>query len=128
MRVVCVSIKCIYCEKTFKNHAVLKKHMRKKKHFKINAKDTSYDQFYMINYLVMCTFFTFCKTFNKHICYFVVERRNLVRTGRFLRRKRTRTTMTLRQRQRAKQKKSMYALSVRQSECERECTITCHRM
>jgi len=42
---------CVYCEKTFKNHAVLKKHMRKKKHFKINSKNTFYDQFYMINYL-----------------------------------------------------------------------------
>ncbi|KAL6074688.1 C2H2 type zinc-finger-domain-containing protein [Balamuthia mandrillaris] len=45
------NLKCIYCERTFKNHAVLKKHMRKKKHFKINAKHRFYDRFYMVNYL-----------------------------------------------------------------------------
>ena len=49
---LCFSVKCIYCGKTFKNHAVLKKHMRKKKHFKVNSKDTAYDKYYMIDYLV----------------------------------------------------------------------------
>lgn len=44
---------CIYCEKTFKNHSVLKLHMKKKKHVKINPNNKIYDQFYLINYLVI---------------------------------------------------------------------------
>jgi len=42
---------CLYCEKLFKNYAVLKLHMRKKKHFRINWKNTEYDKFYVVNYL-----------------------------------------------------------------------------
>jgi len=42
---------CIYCEKTFKSYSVLKLHMRKKKHFKLNSKSRQYDRFYIINYL-----------------------------------------------------------------------------
>lgn len=42
---------CIFCEKTFKNRDVLKEHMRKKSHKKINPKNSSYDKFYVVNYL-----------------------------------------------------------------------------
>ncbi|KAG4083180.1 hypothetical protein H8356DRAFT_1284020 [Neocallimastix lanati (nom. inval.)] len=45
------SLQCLYCEKVFKSNAVLRKHMRKKKHFKINSKNHIYDKFYIINYL-----------------------------------------------------------------------------
>ncbi|OZJ02337.1 hypothetical protein BZG36_04592 [Bifiguratus adelaidae] len=45
------NLKCLYCEKTFTTPAVLRKHMRKKKHFKIAAKNRTYDRFYVINYL-----------------------------------------------------------------------------
>ena len=41
---------CIYCEKTFKSRDVLKEHMRKKMHKKINPKNQTYDKFYMVNY------------------------------------------------------------------------------
>ncbi|ORX47335.1 hypothetical protein BCR36DRAFT_295458, partial [Piromyces finnis] len=44
-------LQCLYCEKIFKSNAVLRKHMRKKKHFKINSKNHIYDKFYIINYL-----------------------------------------------------------------------------
>ncbi|KAI7901828.1 uncharacterized protein BX663DRAFT_512541 [Cokeromyces recurvatus] len=44
-------LQCLYCEKTFTSPAVLRKHMRKKKHFKIAAKNRQYDRFYVINYL-----------------------------------------------------------------------------
>jgi hypothetical protein len=36
----------------FKSYSVLKLHMRKKKHFKIDARNKEYDRFYIINYLV----------------------------------------------------------------------------
>lgn len=42
---------CIFCEKTFKNRDVLKEHMRKKSHKKINPKNSIYDKFYIVNYL-----------------------------------------------------------------------------
>lgn len=45
------SLQCLYCEKTFRDRTVLKEHMRKKQHRKINPKNTSYDRFYIINYL-----------------------------------------------------------------------------
>ncbi|KAI8992423.1 hypothetical protein BDB01DRAFT_716824 [Pilobolus umbonatus] len=45
------SLQCLYCEKTFTSPAVLRKHMRKKKHFKIASKNRKYDRFYVINYL-----------------------------------------------------------------------------
>ncbi|KAJ3094708.1 hypothetical protein HDU96_001518, partial [Phlyctochytrium bullatum] len=45
------SLQCLYCEKTFKTAAVLRKHMRKKKHFKINPRNHTYDRFYLVNYL-----------------------------------------------------------------------------
>eukprot|EP01104_Vermistella_antarctica_P019633 TRINITY_DN779_c0_g1_i1.p1 TRINITY_DN779_c0_g1~~TRINITY_DN779_c0_g1_i1.p1 ORF type:complete len:653 (+),score=151.40 TRINITY_DN779_c0_g1_i1:136-2094(+) len=43
--------KCIFCEKTFKTHSVLRLHMRKKKHFKIDARNAEYDRFYVVNYM-----------------------------------------------------------------------------
>ena len=42
---------CLFCEKIFKNPLVLKEHMRKKKHLKINPKNHEYDRFYIINYV-----------------------------------------------------------------------------
>ncbi|KAI8362636.1 hypothetical protein BD560DRAFT_333987 [Blakeslea trispora] len=45
------NLQCLYCEKTFTSPAVLRKHMRKKKHFKIASKNRQYDRFYVINYL-----------------------------------------------------------------------------
>ncbi|XP_051174353.1 zinc finger protein 277 [Leptopilina boulardi] len=45
------SLICIYCEKQFKDRAVLKEHMRKKLHKRINPGNKSYDKFYINNYL-----------------------------------------------------------------------------
>lgn len=42
---------CIYCEKVFKSRDVLKEHMRKKNHKKINPRNAAYDKFYLVNYL-----------------------------------------------------------------------------
>ncbi|KAJ2852073.1 hypothetical protein IWW36_000652 [Coemansia brasiliensis] len=42
---------CLYCEKTFTSPVVLRKHMRKKKHFKISSHNRLYDRFYVVNYL-----------------------------------------------------------------------------
>ena len=41
---------CIFCEKVFKTREVLKEHMRKKGHKKINPKNKAYDKFYLVNY------------------------------------------------------------------------------
>ena len=48
----CFSLQCLFCEKLFKDRTVLKDHMRKKQHKKINPKNKEYDRFYIINYLV----------------------------------------------------------------------------
>ncbi|KAI9140204.1 C2H2 type zinc-finger-domain-containing protein [Paraphysoderma sedebokerense] len=45
------NLQCLYCERTFKSSAVLRKHMRKKRHFRISPKNKDYDRFYIINYL-----------------------------------------------------------------------------
>ncbi|KAJ1961903.1 hypothetical protein GGI12_002984 [Dipsacomyces acuminosporus] len=45
------ALQCLYCEKTFTSPAVLRKHMRKKKHFKISARNRLYDRFYVVNYI-----------------------------------------------------------------------------
>jgi len=45
------SLQCLFCEKLFKDRTVLKDHMRKKQHKKINPKNKEYDRFYIINYL-----------------------------------------------------------------------------
>ncbi|XP_056000796.1 zinc finger protein 277-like isoform X2 [Ostrea edulis] len=47
------NLQCLYCERTFKDKTVLKEHMRKKQHKKINPKNRKYDRFYIINYLEM---------------------------------------------------------------------------
>lgn len=44
-------LKCIYCEKTFPDRTILKEHMRKKLHKRINPKTTEYDKYYIVNYL-----------------------------------------------------------------------------
>eukprot|EP00051_Salpingoeca_urceolata_P012994 m.162552 g.162552 ORF g.162552 m.162552 type:complete len:165 (-) comp17667_c1_seq4:612-1106(-) len=41
---------CLFCDRRFPDRTTLKSHMRKKKHFKLNPKDTSCDQFYLANY------------------------------------------------------------------------------
>ncbi|CAG0885138.1 unnamed protein product [Cyprideis torosa] len=47
------SLRCFTCEKTFKDRTVLKEHMRKKFHKRLNPKNRLYDKFYLINYLEM---------------------------------------------------------------------------
>jgi hypothetical protein len=42
---------CIYCGKTFKDKMVMREHMRKKLHKKINPSNPDYDKFYIVNYL-----------------------------------------------------------------------------
>ncbi|XP_011496538.1 PREDICTED: zinc finger protein 277 [Ceratosolen solmsi marchali] len=42
---------CIYCEKIFKNRFVLRKHMRKKLHKRVNPNNKIYDKYYVSNYL-----------------------------------------------------------------------------
>ena len=44
---------CFFCEGVFKNRDVLKEHMRKKGHKKINPRNTAYDKYYLVNYLEM---------------------------------------------------------------------------
>lgn len=44
-------LQCIFCEKTFKNYHVLREHMRKKKHLKLNPRNSTYDKFFLVNYL-----------------------------------------------------------------------------
>lgn len=46
------SLQCLYCERTFRDRSLLKDHMRKKQHRRINPRNREYDQFYVINYLV----------------------------------------------------------------------------
>ncbi|ELU04760.1 hypothetical protein CAPTEDRAFT_91094 [Capitella teleta] len=45
------SLQCLFCDKIFKDRSVLKEHMRKKQHKRINPKNTKYDKYYIINYL-----------------------------------------------------------------------------
>ncbi|KAG8185750.1 hypothetical protein JTE90_000733 [Oedothorax gibbosus] len=44
-------LKCLYCEKVFRDQTILKEHMRKKQHKRINPQNKTYDRFYLINYL-----------------------------------------------------------------------------
>ena len=46
------SLLCLYCERTFRDQATLRDHMRKKQHRKVNPQNKAYDKFYLINYLV----------------------------------------------------------------------------
>lgn len=43
-------LKCIYCEKRFKDRPTLKEHMRKKGHKRINPDNKNYDRFFLVNY------------------------------------------------------------------------------
>ncbi|XP_054582217.1 zinc finger protein 277 isoform X4 [Eptesicus fuscus] len=45
------NLQCLYCERTFRDRSLLKDHMRKKQHRRINPRNREYDQFYVINYL-----------------------------------------------------------------------------
>ncbi|XP_066251514.1 zinc finger protein 277 [Euwallacea similis] len=45
------SLNCIYCKGAFPDRAILKEHMRKKLHKRINPADSQYDKFYIVNYL-----------------------------------------------------------------------------
>ncbi|XP_072393207.1 zinc finger protein 277 [Diabrotica undecimpunctata] len=45
------ALQCIYCERTFPDRHVLKEHMRKKLHKRINPKNEEYDKYYIVNYL-----------------------------------------------------------------------------
>lgn len=44
---------CIYCEKFFTDRLVLREHMRKKMHKRINPGNHLFDQYYSVNYLEM---------------------------------------------------------------------------
>jgi hypothetical protein len=46
-------LQCVYCEKTFKSAQVLKKHMKEKKHCRVNPWNTNYDVFYQKGSSVM---------------------------------------------------------------------------
>lgn len=41
---------CIFCEKKFKDRTILKEHMRKKGHKRINPENTVFDKFFLVNY------------------------------------------------------------------------------
>jgi hypothetical protein len=42
---------CIYCKEIFRNGTCFRKHLKSKKHFKIDAKDERWDRFYLVNYV-----------------------------------------------------------------------------
>ncbi|VVC95656.1 unnamed protein product, partial [Leptidea sinapis] len=42
---------CIYCEGIFKDRTILKEHMRKKGHKRINAQNKEYDKFFLVHYI-----------------------------------------------------------------------------
>ena len=46
------SLKCLYCEKIFKDGATLKEHMRKKRHKRLHSSNADYRRFYIASYLV----------------------------------------------------------------------------
>lgn len=45
------SLKCLYCEKIFKDGATLKEHMRKKRHKRLRSSNADYRRFYIASYL-----------------------------------------------------------------------------
>lgn len=45
------ALSCIFCEGVFPERNVLKEHMRKKLHKRINPANSEYDRFYIVNYL-----------------------------------------------------------------------------
>ncbi|XP_041982388.1 zinc finger protein 277 [Aricia agestis] len=44
-------LQCIYCEGLFKDRNILKEHMRKKGHKRINPANKEYDKYYLVNYI-----------------------------------------------------------------------------
>lgn len=46
---------CLYCERFFPTTDILREHMRKKKHYRINPTNHYYDKYYIINYTVRQT-------------------------------------------------------------------------
>ena len=44
------SLICLYCEGSFPSQAVLRKHMKHRKHYRISRINSAYDQFYLSNY------------------------------------------------------------------------------
>lgn len=45
------NLQCIYCEGHFKDRTILKEHMRKKGHKRINPDNKEYDKYFLVNYL-----------------------------------------------------------------------------
>ncbi|XP_014371254.2 zinc finger protein 277 [Papilio machaon] len=45
------NLQCIYCEGVFKDRMILKEHMRKKGHKRINPNNKEYDKYFLVNYL-----------------------------------------------------------------------------
>nr|XP_013189711.1 unnamed protein product [Amyelois transitella] len=46
-----ISLKCIFCEGKFKDRFILKEHMRKKGHKRINPDNKEYDKYFLVNYI-----------------------------------------------------------------------------
>lgn len=44
-------LQCIYCEGLFKDRTILKEHMRKKGHKRINPDNKEYDKYFLVNYI-----------------------------------------------------------------------------
>ncbi|XP_026495750.2 zinc finger protein 277 [Vanessa tameamea] len=44
-------LQCIFCEGLFKDRTILKEHMRKKGHKRINPANKEYDKFFLVNYV-----------------------------------------------------------------------------
>lgn len=44
-------LQCIFCEGVFKDRTILKEHMRKKGHKRINPVNKEYDKFFLVNYI-----------------------------------------------------------------------------
>ena len=44
-------VQCLFCEHSFPDRAVLREHMRKKGHRRLNPENKDFDKYYMINYL-----------------------------------------------------------------------------
>eukprot|EP01134_Creolimax_fragrantissima_P001404 CFRG1404T1 len=51
LQAVLENLQCLSCEKTFKSQPVLRAHMRKKRHMKVNPNNAGYDKYYVVNYL-----------------------------------------------------------------------------
>lgn len=46
-----IQLKCLFCDRTFPERNVLKEHMRKKLHKRINPRNKEYDKYFIANYL-----------------------------------------------------------------------------